>query len=71
MGFFAKKVLEYQRKKLVEAEKNLQTHLNKIEQLKEMTGSDKEIANQDKMIEIWNRNIEKIKREINKIQEKD
>lgn len=68
MGF-AKKVLEYQQKKLVEAQNNLQPHLDKKEELKGM-GTDKEITNEEKMIKIWFSNIEKIKRVINKLQEK-
>ena len=70
MNLFAKKVLEYQQKKLVEAENNLKLHLTKKQQLKEITNSDKEIANEEKMIKIWSANIEKIKYEINKIREK-
>lgn len=70
MGLFTKKVLEYQQKKLVEAENKFQYHLTKKEQLQRITGSDKEIANEDKMIKIWGTNIEKIKREINKVKEK-
>ena len=70
MDLFTKKVLEYQKKKLVEAESNLQLHLTKKEQLKVITGSDKDIENEDKMIKIWSANIEKIKREINKVRER-
>ena len=70
MNLFTKKVLEYQKKKLVEAESNLQLHLTKKEQLKVITGSDKDIENEDKMIKIWSANIEKIKREINKVRER-
>lgn len=70
MDLFTKKVLEYQKKKLVEAESNLQLHLTKKEQLKGITGSDKDIENEDKMIKIWSANIEKIKREINKVRER-
>jgi hypothetical protein len=68
MGF-AKKVLEYQQKKLVEAQNNLQSHLSKKKELKG-TGTDKEITNEEKMIKIWIANIEKIKQAINKLQEK-
>ena len=68
MGF-AKKVLEYQQKKLVEAQNNLQSHLSKKKELKG-TGTDKEIANEEKMIKIWIANIEKIQQAINKLQEK-
>ncbi len=67
MGFFTKKILEYQLKKLVQAENSLKSHISKKEQLIEM-GLNKEVANQDKMIKIWSSNIEKIKREINKLQ---
>jgi len=70
LNLFAKKVLEYQQKKLVEAENNLKLHLTKKQQLKEITNYDKEIANEEKMIKIWSANIEKIKHEINKIREK-
>ncbi|MFB5637328.1 MAG: hypothetical protein ACE5RF_02865, partial [Nitrosarchaeum sp.] len=61
MNIFTKKVLEYQQKKLKEAQNNLQSHITKKEQLKE-TKSDKEIANEQKMIEIWSKNVEKIKK---------
>ena len=70
MVVFTKKILEYQQKKLVQAENTLQSHIARKEQLKEI-GSEKDIANQDKMIKIWSTNIEKIKLEINKIQMKD
>lgn len=70
MGFFTKKILEYQQKKLVQAENTLKSHIAKKEQLKER-GSEKDMADQDKMIKIWSTNIEKIKREINKLQMKD
>ncbi|MFB5605496.1 MAG: hypothetical protein ACE5R7_04320 [Nitrosarchaeum sp.] len=70
MNIFTKKVLEYQQKKLKEAQNNLQSHITKKEQLKE-TKSDKEIANEQKMIEIWSKNVEKIKKEINKIKERE
>ena len=49
---FAKKVLEYQQKKLVEAQNKLQSHLDKKEKLKD-TGTDKEITHEEKMIKIW------------------
>lgn len=70
MGLITKKILEYQQKKLVQAENMLQAHIARKEQLKGI-GSEKEIVNQDKMIKIWSTNIEKIKREINKLQKKD
>ncbi len=69
MGFFASKVLEYQQKKLLEAQNNLKLHLKKMENL-QSKGTEKEIANQQKMINIWSANIEKIKKEINKLKEK-
>jgi hypothetical protein len=68
MGF-AKKVLEYQQKKLVEAQNNLKSHLSKKEDLCGK-GTEKEIANEEKMIKIWSANIEKIKKVILKLQEK-
>lgn len=66
MNYLQKKVLEYQQKKLAQAENTLQSHITRKEQLKDI-GSDKEMVNEDKMIKIWSTNIEKIKREINKI----
>lgn len=70
MNFLSKKVLDYQKKKLIEAEKNLQYYLSKKEQMEETTPDSKEIENQEKMIEIWNQNILKIKREIQKLEDK-
>ncbi|NJK78355.1 MAG: hypothetical protein HC944_06850, partial [Nanoarchaeota archaeon] len=67
MNYLQKKVLEYQQKKLEQAENMLQSHITQKEQLKE-NGSDKEIENEDKMIKIWIINVEKIKQEINKLQ---
>lgn len=69
MGLFTKKVLEYQQKKLAEAENHLQSHQNRIKELK-AAGSDKEITNEEKMIRIWSANVEKIKKEISKVKEK-
>jgi len=69
MGFFTNKVLEYQQKKLTEAQNNLKSNIEKMEQLKS-TGTEKEIANQQKMINIWRANVDKIKKEINKLKEK-
>jgi hypothetical protein len=68
MGF-ADKVLEYQQKKLAEAQNNLQSHLTRKEQL-QGTGTEKEIANEEKMIKIWSNNIEKINHAIGKLQKK-
>jgi len=70
MNLFAKKVLEYQQKKLAEAESKLQTHLNKKEQLRDSEDY-KEMAKEEKMIEIWSANIIKIKSEIEKIKKKN
>lgn len=70
MGLLTKKILEYQQKKLGQAENLLKSHIAKKKQLEEI-GSEKDITNQDKMIKIWSTNIEKIKREINKIQMKE
>ena len=67
MGFFANKVLQYQQKKLAEAENHLKSYLEKIEHLK-VTGSD--FSKDEKMVKIWAANIEKIKKEINKLQKK-
>jgi len=69
MGLFANKVLEYQQKKLVEAENHLKSYQNKIKDY-QAAGSIKEIANSEKMIKIWAANIEKIKKEIAKLKEK-
>jgi hypothetical protein len=68
MGF-ADKVLEYQQKKLAEAQDNLQTHLAKMKHLKGM-GTEKEIANEEKMIKIWSSNVEKINKVIEKLKKK-
>lgn len=71
LNFLAKKVLEYQKKKLSEAEERLSYHLSRKKDLENMTMKNitKEIQNEEKMIQIWNNNIEKIKSEIKKIQE--
>jgi len=66
---FADKVLEYQQKKLIEAQNNLKSHLAKKEQLKRI-GTNKEIANEEKMIKIWSVNVEKIEQAIDKLQRK-
>ncbi|MDH3361041.1 MAG: hypothetical protein OEL56_02545 [Nitrosopumilus sp.] len=68
MGF-TDKVLEYQQKKLAEAQDNLQTHLDKMQQLKGM-GSEKDIAQEEKMIKIWSSNVEKINKAIEKLKKK-
>ncbi|HSB83183.1 MAG TPA: hypothetical protein VLD64_01680 [Nitrosarchaeum sp.] len=69
MGLFANKVLQYQQKKLVEAQNHLKSHQSNMEKLK-IVGTEKEIANEEKMIKIWSANIEKIKKEINKLKDK-
>lgn len=66
MNFLAKKVLEYQKKKLVEAEEKLRYHIRRKENRD--SENSKEIESEAKMINIWNNNIEKIKKEIEKIQ---
>ena len=68
MGF-TDKVLEYQQKKLAEAQDNLQTHLAKMKQLKGM-GSEKDIVQEEKMIKIWSSNVEKINKAIEKLKKK-
>jgi len=68
MGF-ADKVLEYQQKKLAEAQDNLRIHLVKMKQIKGM-GTEKEIANEEKMIKIWSSNVEKINKAIEKLKKR-
>jgi hypothetical protein len=68
MGF-TDKVLEYQQKKLAEAQDNLQTHLAKMKQLKGM-GSENDIVQEEKMIKIWSSNVEKINKAIEKLKKK-
>jgi hypothetical protein len=73
MNFLTKKVLDFQQKKLSEAEKKLQYHLAKKEQLGGVVRSEnikKEIVKEEEMIKIWTRNIDKIRQEIKKIQVK-
>ncbi len=71
MNFLSKKVLEYQQKKLSEAENNLQYHISKKEQLEGLSSTDKNtIENEEKLIKIWTKNVEKLKKEIKKIEEK-
>ena len=68
MGF-ADKVLEYQQKKLAEAQDNLQKHLAKMKQIK-YVGTEKEIANEEAMIKIWSSNVKKIDNAIKKLKKK-
>ena len=73
LNFLSKKVLEYQQKKLSEAENNLQYHISKKQQLQELSSSENmkhEIEKIEKLIKIWENNVEKIKKEIKNIQEK-
>lgn len=67
LNFLSKKVLEYQQKKLVEAEKNLQNHLVKKRQLLKLDLNNDALENEEKMIKIWSNNVEKIKKEIKKL----
>jgi len=73
LNFVAKKILDYQIKKLAESENKLKIHLAKKKQLEENKISDsvkKDIINEVEMIRIWTKNVNKIKLEIKKIQEK-
>lgn len=69
MNFFSKKVLEYQKKKLAEAQITLQNHISRKKQIRNTFENTKEIEKQDKMIEIWTNNIEKLKKEIKKLEQ--
>jgi hypothetical protein len=68
LNFFSKKILEYQQKKLADAEKNLHYHLSKKAHLLKLgnLGGD-ELENEEKMIKIWSNNIAKITKEIKKL----
>jgi len=73
LNFIAKKILDYQIKKLAEAENKLKMHLAKKKQLEDIQNSEsvkKDIIKEEEMIKIWTENADKIKREIKKIQEK-
>lgn len=68
LNFLSKRVLEYQKKKLTEAENNLQYHISKKEQLKGIHSTDNQtMENEEKLIKIWIRNVEKLKKEIEKL----
>ena len=67
MNFISKKVLEFQKNKLVSAEDILKKYIKEIEKL-ESQGNPEELENCRKMIKIWTENIEKIKKEITKIE---
>lgn len=70
MNFISKKVLEFQKKKLVSAEETLKIHIHEMEKLEKVKNTDntKELENSRKMVKIWTDNIEKIKKEIKKIE---
>lgn len=73
LNFIAKKILDYQIKKLAEAENELKMHLAKKKQLEDIQISESvknDIIKEEEMIKIWTKNADKIKREIKKIQEK-
>lgn len=72
LNFLSKKVLDFQIKKLTEAENNLKEHVYKKEQLEEIqsTETKNELLKEEKMIKIWTKNIDKIKHEINKIKDR-
>ncbi|KEQ57208.1 hypothetical protein SCCGRSA3_01592 [Marine Group I thaumarchaeote SCGC RSA3] len=70
MNFLSKKVLDFQKKKLVSAEETLKKYITEMEKLEKIENIDnsKELENHKKMIKIWTENIEKIKKEIKKIE---
>ncbi|WP_428326994.1 hypothetical protein [Nitrosopumilus sp.] len=70
MNFISKKVLDFQKKKLVSAEETLKKYIHEMEKLEKIKNTDnvKELENSRKMIKIWTENIEKIKKEIKKIE---
>ena len=70
MNFLSKKVIQYQQKKLLEAENKLKYHTSRKNYFQEKNDISS-IKNEEKMIRIWNTNIQKIKNEIKKIQEKN
>ena len=68
MNFLSKKVLEYQKKKLEEAQNNLQYHISRKKQIQDTIENPIELEKQNKMIKIWTNNIERIKKEIKKLE---
>ena len=68
MNFLSKKVLEYQKKKLEEAQNNLQYHISRKKQIQDTIDNSTELEKQNKMIKIWTNNIERIKKEIKKLE---
>ena len=70
LNFLSKKVLDFQKKKLIEAEDTLKKYIHEMEKLEkiENTNNSKELENNKKMIKIWKENIEKIKKVIKKIE---
>ena len=67
MNFISKKVLDFQKKKLVSAEETLKKYIHEVKKL-ENEDNPEELENCEKMIKIWTGNIEKIKKEIKKIE---
>ena len=67
MNFISKKVLDFQKKKLVSAEETLKKYTQEMKRF-ENTDNLKESENCKNMIKIWTENIEKIKKEIKKIE---
>ncbi len=67
MNFISKKVLDFQKKKLVSSEETLKKYIREAEKL-EIKDNPKELEKCKKMIKIWTENIEKIKKEIKKIE---
>ena len=61
MNFISKKVLDFQKKKLVSAEETLKKYIQEMEKL-ENEDNQKELDNSKKMIKIWTDNIDKIKK---------
>ena len=62
--------MEYQQKKLIEAENTLQSHMDKIKKLRLSGSDDTALKNEEKMINIWSKNVDKIEKEIAKIKSK-
>lgn len=67
MNFLSKKVLDFQKKKLISAEETLRKYIREMEKI-ENKDKPNEQENCKKMIKIWTENIEKIKKEIKKIE---
>ena len=67
LNFISKKVLDFQKKRLVSAEETLRKYIHDVEKL-EKEDNPKELENCKKMVKIWTDNIKKIKKEIKKIE---